>query len=853
MGPSKRREDSYSLREFIMKKLLLTLGLITGTSSLFAGTIHDAVRTDNMDELIKELNNGADINSGDDNGLTPLHISTFLGYYDIASKLVVEGADINAVHYHKYYIQTETGLNRGNYIDNINKVSKGYKTTALQVALKFNMKDFVDLFLSNNADLNNLISENVRINSKNRFGYTLLHNSIFWGNSNIVKFFIGKGADINIKDPNGFSPLHLAIKKGNNEIIEILIKAGADPSIKDGITGLMTPLKLALKSKAILETVDPNNTLRESIFIEPKNIFEAIEYGGIDNVNKFILSGVELNERFQQCGCDDDRIGMTPLHFAALYGHYDITELLIKKGAKLNLSKDDKNFMFMGSKAYGLWPTMEGGTPLYYASKYDNKDIIELLIKNGADVNTVIESGIVALTALDIAIYTNSENAIDMLSRYNAKTNAELSLFGAVQSGSNYWVDKHLSKGSNPNIHISTSNQAAEMPILHYALAYGFNDISKSLVNYGSDIDSKGILSMTPTHYAAWRGYANIVQTLIKKGASFDALNEQGLSPMHFAAGYNSPEIVKFFPETLHEVNNSSDYIETLKTLISSGANINNKGGKLDEFLGGLIFSTEGVGAGFTNGYLDLSNEEADPTLNSGSTPLHYASHGMNGDIIKLLVESGAEINFLDQNGQTPLELFRDVKTTKFDIQNKINLEYFLLLHGAKSKNQIKEINKSLHKSASNGYINNIKTLLENGADINLLDENGRTPLHNALQYGQIDVVLTLIKRGADLNIITNNGQTALDISDMPILRVNGAKKGRELKQFTYLKLKSRTPLSFNFISLKDINYIIECSPNLKDWTAIQAIKGNGEKLAFADSRKDFFQKQYYRVKLADE
>ena len=61
--------------------------------------------------------------------------------------------------------------------------------------------------------------------------------------------------------------------------------------------------------------------------------------------------------------------GSTPLHFATFKGHKEIAELLIAKGADLN-AKDKK-----------------GRTPLFGAAQDGQKEIAELLIAKGADVN----------------------------------------------------------------------------------------------------------------------------------------------------------------------------------------------------------------------------------------------------------------------------------------------------------------------------------------------------------------------------------------------------------------------------------------------------------------------------------
>jgi len=63
-----------------------------------------------------------------------------------------------------------------------------------------------------------------------------------------------------------------------------------------------------------------------------------------------------------------DDVGETPLHWAAWIGHKEIVELLITAGADVNAKGD--------------------GTPLHHAALRGKKEIVELLIANGADVNT---------------------------------------------------------------------------------------------------------------------------------------------------------------------------------------------------------------------------------------------------------------------------------------------------------------------------------------------------------------------------------------------------------------------------------------------------------------------------------
>ena len=95
----------------------------------------------------------------------------------------------------------------------------------------------------------------------------------------------------------------------------------------------------------------------------------------------------------------------TPLHYAAWEGHKEIAELLIAKGADVNAK--DKN----------------SATPLHLAAEYDHKEIAELLIANGADVNAKRSDG---STPLDWAIGRKHSETADLLRKHGGKTKKEL-------------------------------------------------------------------------------------------------------------------------------------------------------------------------------------------------------------------------------------------------------------------------------------------------------------------------------------------------------------------------------------------------------------------------------------------
>ena len=134
-----------------------------------------------------------------------------------------------------------------------------------------------------------------------------------------------------------------------------------------------------------------------------KNIFKgalrkACKKGDIEAVKQYLAAGANVNA--------GGVFRATPLHLAAEYGHKEIAELLITNGADVNAKK-----------------AVEGETPLHEAAAYGNKEIAELLIVNGANVN-VKDKGtgsLVGRTALNSAIMCDQTEIANLLRKHAAR------------------------------------------------------------------------------------------------------------------------------------------------------------------------------------------------------------------------------------------------------------------------------------------------------------------------------------------------------------------------------------------------------------------------------------------------
>ena len=120
-------------------------------------------------------------------------------------------------------------------------------------------------------------------------------------------------------------------------------------------------------------------------------IYDAVVQGNLGKVKNLLANKPEL------VNIKDSEWKWTPLFWAAQKGHKDVVELLIAKGADVN--------------AKGEY----GNTPLHRATS--RKEIAELLIANGADINARDYEGD---TPLDIALRKGNEDVAELLRKHGA-------------------------------------------------------------------------------------------------------------------------------------------------------------------------------------------------------------------------------------------------------------------------------------------------------------------------------------------------------------------------------------------------------------------------------------------------
>jgi len=128
----------------------------------------------------------------------------------------------------------------------------------------------------------------------------------------------------------------------------------------------------------------------------------------------------------------------------------------------------------------------------------------------------------------------------------------------------------------------------------------------------------------------------------------------------------------------------------------------------------------------------------------SGTMPLHYAAMEGHFDVVKYLVEHGAEADSPeDAYGSTPLDYARKY--------NHAGIVSYLLEKGAHDgKSGGPRQNLPIHTAAKEGDLSEVKRQLDNGADIESKGERGCTPLRFAVENNHVGIVEYLLSRGAN-------------------------------------------------------------------------------------------------------
>ena len=382
---------------------------------------------------------------------------------------------------------------------------------------------------------------------------------------------------------------------------------------------------------------------------------------------------------------------------------------------------------------------VNGETPLIVACKRNKINNVRALIEHGADVNFRLET--TGSTALHFAAKFADEELIKfLLNHMNISVNAS-------DNDSQTPLIWACSRKNNVNTVATLLDHGAditESPYgqsgLHFAAKYGDSEMIKLLLERGISINTVDSDEKTPLMWACEvKNNVDNVNTLLACGADVNMLTYfqmSGFSALHFAALYGDKETIECLLNHNISVNITSSAEKTpLLVACSVTNNLSNVATLLEH-----------------GGDVNLTNF-------NGSSALHYAAQSADRETIACLLNYHIAVNVTDKNNETPLQ-WACIR------QGNVDNVMTLLEHGADINVIGTELGESLlHSAARFADSEIIKCLLDNGVSVNFTDKQNNTPLLWACRVpNNKDNVATLLKYGADTNLTYSLDETNYSI-----------------------------------------------------------------------------------------
>ncbi|XP_072229854.1 poly [ADP-ribose] polymerase tankyrase-2-like [Leuresthes tenuis] len=712
------------------------------------------------------LQNGANVHARDDGGLISLHNASSFGHAEVVSLLLHYGADANARDNWNYTplheaaikgkmdvcivllqhgaeptIQNTDGRNAldlaepstkavltGEYRKdellesarsgneeklmalltplNVNcHASDGRKSTPLHLAAGYNRVKTVRLLLQHGAD----------VQARDKGDLVPLHNACSYGHYEVAELLLKHGACVNAMDLWQFTPLHEAASKNRTEVCSLLLSYGADPSF------------LNCHNKSCID-------LAASVQLKERLAYEFRGHSLLQAARDADVVQVKKHLSQETIGFRHPQTQETALHCASASPspkRNQPCELLLRKGA--NASEQTKDLL----------------TPLHLASEKAHDDVIELLVKHGAQVNAVDRLGQTALHRAarcghlptcrlllgagcdPLQGFLPSQLSDDSLQEILqaegvliADSEVDRQLLEASKTGDLEAVKK-LCSAQNVNCRDVEGRQSTP---LHFAAGYNRLSVVRFLLHHGADVHAKDKGGLVPLHNACSYGHYEVAELLVRHGAVVNVADLWKFTPLHEAAAKGKYDICKLLlqhgADPTRENRDGNTPLDLVKVADTDVQDLlRGDAALLDAAKKGCLARVKKL--------CTPDNVNCRDSQGRHSTPLHLAAGYNNPEAAEYLLQHGAEVNSEDKGGLIPL-----------------------------------------HNAASYGHVEVAALLIKYDSCVNATDRWAFTPLHEAAQKGRTQLCALLLAHGADPTLRNQEGQSPLDVVTTDDVRV---------------------------------------------------------------------------------
>ena len=397
--------------------------------------------------------------------------------------------------------------------------------------------------------------------------------------------------------------------------------------------------------------------------------------------------------------------GTTALHWAVEQDDLEIVDLLLRAGARVSAR------------------TREGVTPLQLAAINGSAPMLDRLLKAGADPNAALTPA--GDTALMMAARTGKTDAIRVLAEAGANVNAKegwggtTPLMWAVSEGHGEAAKVLIAAGADVNArshYVAAANgrgfegrtpvanrtdekaeefASGRLTPLMLAARQGDVELARILVGAGADVNAAAGDGKTALALAIFNGNYELASYLVDSKADVNKADAQRFTPLFWAVDRRNMETAPNFPWMV-----TVDPMPLIRKLLDAGADAN-----------ALVNNTPRA-----------RMREGSPRI-VFATALMRAAFAADLELVKLLLERGADPTIISRDGETMLSA-------------AAGLAFIHGYHRGKSPEERLQV---------------VRLFVALGNDVNWPDDYGITPLMAAGNYGNVPIIQFLIDAGADL------------------------------------------------------------------------------------------------------